>query len=148
MYDYNQIIFAIHLVLVTWSIQGSWCPQSVLFYNSLFFVCILWAVHSIESDEPLQFALFINVLSIFLDVVTLSVYYPSDFSAANKFSAALMILNLIARPISSIYLLRIGQARNGSLATVFAPSPAMGYGRQDYEDISHPIPQNSDFDGV
>lgn len=23
-----------------------------------------------------------------------------------------------------------------------------GYGRQDYEDISHPIPQNSDFDGV
>lgn len=23
-----------------------------------------------------------------------------------------------------------------------------GYGRQDYEDISHPIPQNSDFEGV
>lgn len=36
-------------------IQGSWCPQSVLFYNLLFFVCILWAIHSIESDEPLQF---------------------------------------------------------------------------------------------
>ncbi|EFN73711.1 hypothetical protein EAG_15146 [Camponotus floridanus] len=144
-----KVIFAIHLILVTWSIQGSWCPQSVLFYNSLFFVCILWAIHSIESDEPLQFALFINVLSIFLDVITLSVYFPTGYhDAANKFSAALMIINLIARPISSIYLLRIGQGRNGSLATVFAPSPAMGYGRQDYEDISHPIPQNSDFDGV
>lgn len=46
--------------------------------------------------------------------------------AANKFSAALMIINLIARPITSIYLLRIGQGRNGSLATVFTPSPAMG----------------------
>lgn len=144
-----KVIFAIHLILVTWGIQGSWCPQSVLFYNLLFFVCILWAIHSIESDEPLQFALFINVLSIFLDVITLSVYFPTGYhDAANKFSAALMIINLIARPISSIYLLRIGQGRNGNLATVFAPSPAMGYGRQDYEDISHPIPQNSDFDGV
>ncbi|KAL6443731.1 hypothetical protein ACFW04_001667 [Cataglyphis niger] len=143
-----KIIFAIHLVLVAWSTQGNWCPQSVLFYNLLFFVCILWAVHSNESDEPLQFALFINVISIFLDVVTLSVYYPSDFSASNKFSAAFMIINLIARPISSMYLLRIGQGRNGSLATVFAPSPAMGYGRQDYEDISQPIPQNSDFEGI
>jgi len=37
-----------------------------------------------------------------------------------------MIINLIVRPISSIYLLRIGQARGGNLATVFAPSPAMG----------------------
>jgi len=23
-----------------------------------------------------------------------------------------------------------------------------GYGRQDYEEISHPVPQNSDFEGV
>jgi len=37
------------------AIQGTWCPKSVLFYNLLFFICILWAVHSIESDEPLQF---------------------------------------------------------------------------------------------
>ncbi|XP_012230872.1 type-1 angiotensin II receptor-associated protein isoform X2 [Linepithema humile] len=141
-----KVIFAIHLILVTWGIQGSWCPKSVLVYNLLFFVCILWAIHNVESDEPLQFALFINIVAIFLDVITLSVYFPEY--GANKFSAALMIINLIARPITSIYLLRIGQGRNGSLATVFAPSPAMGYGRQDYEDISHPVPQNSDFDGV
>lgn len=37
------------------SMQGNWCPKSVLFYNLLFFVCIFWAVHNIESDEPLQF---------------------------------------------------------------------------------------------
>ncbi|XP_011869978.1 PREDICTED: type-1 angiotensin II receptor-associated protein isoform X1 [Vollenhovia emeryi] len=144
-----KIIFAIHLILVTWGMQGGWCPKSVLLYNLLFFVCIFWAVHSVESDEPLQFALFINVLSIFLDVITLAVYYPSEYNnASNKFSAALMIINLIVRPVSSIYLLRIGQGRGGNLATVFAPSPAMGYGRQDYEEISHPVPQNSDFEGV
>ena len=24
----------------------------------------------------------------------------------------------------------------------------IGYGRQEYEEISHPVPQNSDFEGV
>ncbi|XP_011634750.1 type-1 angiotensin II receptor-associated protein [Pogonomyrmex barbatus] len=143
-----KIIFAIHLILVTLGMQGSWCPKSVLFYNLLFFVCIFWAVHNVESDESLQFALFINVLSIFLDIVTLIVYYPVYDNTPNKFSGAFMIMNLIARPISSIYLLRIGQERGGSLATVFTPSPATGYDRQDYEEISHPVPRNSDFDGV
>ncbi|XP_011329830.1 type-1 angiotensin II receptor-associated protein isoform X2 [Ooceraea biroi] len=143
------MIFTIHLIFITWGVQGSWCPKSVVFYNFLFFVCILWAVHNIESDEPLQFALVINVLSIFLDVVVLAVYYPTEgYSASDKFSAAFMIINLIVRPISSMYLLRIGQERGGTLATVFTPSPAMGFGRKDYEDISHPIPQNSDFEGV
>ncbi|KYN33533.1 hypothetical protein ALC56_12245 [Trachymyrmex septentrionalis] len=120
-----KIIFAIHLLLVSWGMQGTWCPKSVLFYNLLFFVCIFWAVHNVESDEPLQFV-----------------------NGSEKFSAAVMVINLIVRPISSIYLLRIGQERNGNLATVFAPSPAMGYGRQEYEEISHPVPQNSDFEGV
>lgn len=43
-----------------------------------------------------------------------------------KFSAGMMIINMIFRVITSIYLLRIGQARGGSLATVLPPNPAMG----------------------
>ncbi|XP_048267910.1 uncharacterized protein LOC126923693 [Bombus affinis] len=161
-----KVIFAIHLVLVTctaiygmsylyyivkrWisrSIQGHWCPRSVMFYNFLFFVCLLWAIHNIESDEPLQFALFINVLSIFFDIVTLAVYFPSMY-VSETLSATIMIINMIVRIITSVYLLRIGQARGGCLSTMFTTGPAMGFGRQDYEDISHPIPQNSDFAGV
>lgn len=142
-----KVIFAIHLILVTWGIQGHWCPKSVMFYNFLFFVCLLWAIHNIESDEPLQFALFINVLSIFFDVVTLVVYFPPTY-ASEQFSAAIMIINMIVRIITSIYILRIGQARGGCLATMFTTNPVMGLGRQDYEDISHPTAQNSDFFGV
>ncbi|KAK9298732.1 hypothetical protein QLX08_008034 [Tetragonisca angustula] len=142
-----KVIFAIHLVLVTWSVQGHWCPKSVMFYNFLFFICLLWAIYNIESDEPLQFALFINILSIFFDIITLAVYFPTTYPS-EKFSAAIMIINMIVRIVTSVYLLRIGQARGGCLATMFTTSPAMGFGRQDYEDISHPIPQNSDFAGV
>ncbi|XP_011701977.1 PREDICTED: uncharacterized protein LOC105458398 [Wasmannia auropunctata] len=143
-----KLIFTIHLILVTWAMQGGWCPKSVLFYNLLFFVCIFWAVRDVESDEPLQFALFINVISIVLDVITLAIYNPYYIHGPETFSAIFMIINLVARPISSIYLLRIGQARNGNLATVFVPSPATGYNRQEYEEISHPVPQNSDFEPV
>ncbi|XP_078035587.1 type-1 angiotensin II receptor-associated protein isoform X2 [Augochlora pura] len=142
-----KVIFAIHLVLVTWSVQGLWCPKSVMFYNLLFFVCILWASHHNESDEPVQYALLINVLSIFLDVITLAIYFPTLYGG-EKFSAAIMIINLIARVITSVSLMRIGQARGGSLATMFSQSPAMGVGRQDYEDISQSIPQSSGFAGI
>ncbi|XP_043255924.1 type-1 angiotensin II receptor-associated protein [Colletes gigas] len=142
-----KVIFAIHLVLITWGIQGNWCPKSVMFYNFLFFICLLWAIHNIESDEPLQFAFFINVVSIFFDIITLSVYFPTT-SSSEKFSAGIMIINMIVRILTSVYLVRIGQARGGCLATMFASRSAMDFGREDYEDISHPIPQNSDFAGI
>lgn len=142
-----KIIFAIHLVLVTWSIQGYWCPKSPLFYNALFFICLMWAIQNVESDEPIQLALCVNFLSIFLDVVTLSIYFPTSFGS-EKFSAALMIINMFARCISNVYLLRIGQARGGTLATMFTPGLIMGCGRRDYEDISRSISDNSDFGGV
>ncbi|KAI4496843.1 hypothetical protein M0804_000653 [Polistes exclamans] len=107
--------------------------------------------YNFRSNDPSSksHALFINVLSIFFDIVTLSVYFPIGLAyASEKFSAAFMIINLIVRVVTSIYLLRIGQARGGSLATMFTSCPPMGIARQDYEDISHSIPQNSDFVGI
>lgn len=139
-----KLIFAVHFALVTWGIQGKWCPQSLMFYNLVFFFCLLWSIHNLESDEPIQFALFVNVLSIFFDIVTLSVYFP-DYNAWDKLSAAMLIINLFVRVVSSYSLLRIGQSRGGALATMFAPSPAMGFGRQEYEDMSQPVPQSADF---
>lgn len=43
--------------------------------------------------------------------------------ASERFSGAIMIINLPVRLISCKYLLKIGQARNGSLATLFPPGP-------------------------
>ncbi|XP_015519395.1 uncharacterized protein LOC107224009 isoform X1 [Neodiprion lecontei] len=139
-----KVIFAVHLFFVTWGLQGYLFPVSMMFYNLLFFLCLLWAIHNLESDEPIQFALFINVLSIFFDIITLSMHFP-DSSAWVKFCAAMMIINLIIRVLSSYSLLQIGQARGGTLSTMFASNPAMGFGRQEYEDMSQPVPNNADF---
>ncbi|KAL7305174.1 uncharacterized protein LOC106651077 [Trichogramma pretiosum] len=139
-----KAIFAIHFLLVAWSIDSTYYSESMIFYNLLYFLCLLWAVHSAESDEPIQFALFISVTSEFLDFINLIVHSPFSGSSYIKFSASMVIINMIARVLTTIYLLRIGQARGGALSTIFTSSP-MGLGRQDYEDISHPVPQNSDF---
>ncbi|XP_012268415.2 uncharacterized protein LOC105693212 [Athalia rosae] len=140
-----KVIFAIHFVLVTWGVQGKWCPQSIVFYNLIFFICLLWAIHNLESDEPIQFALFVNVASIFFDIITLSVYFSDAYYAWEKLSAAMLIINVVVRFVTSYCLLRIGQARGGLLVDMFASSPAMGLGRHEYEDISQPVPQNADF---
>lgn len=141
-----KIIFAIHFFLVSWGLQGFWFSRSMMFYNVLFFMCLLWAIHNIETDEPLQFALFINVLSILFDVVALVVYFPSG--TYEKFCAVGIIFNTCARVFTSIFLLRIGRSRGGTLAMMFPSDPAMGFGRQEYEDISNPMPNNSDFVGI
>ncbi|KAH0547431.1 uncharacterized protein LOC123269496 [Cotesia glomerata] len=141
-----KIIFVIHFVLTTWGLQGRWCPQSAIFYNLLFFGCLIWATHNTESDEPLQFALIINVLAILFDVIMLAIYFNGD-NASQRFSGILMIANLIFRLFSTKYLVKIGQQRGGTLATLF-PSGAGEFGRQQYEDISYPVPENNDFAGI
>ncbi|XP_003427455.1 uncharacterized protein LOC100120541 isoform X2 [Nasonia vitripennis] len=128
-----KAIFAIHFILVTWAIEG-WSSSSMIFYNTLFFICIFWAIHSAESDEPIQFALFISIAAEFFDFINLSVSSPFSGSSFTKFSASMVIINMIVRILTIMYLIKIGQSR--------------GLGRQEYEDISHPVPQNSDFASI
>ncbi|XP_012286385.1 uncharacterized protein LOC105702963 [Orussus abietinus] len=140
-----KIIFAVHFVLISWAVQGAWCPPSAMLYNLVFFVCLLWAIHNGQSDEPIQLALIVNILSILLDVIILSIYFPSSSYASEKFSAAFLIINMIVRVVSTFVLLRVGQTRGGMLAGMFTLSPTMGFGREDYEDISQPVPGYTDF---
>ncbi|CAG5092075.1 Protein of unknown function [Cotesia congregata] len=136
----NKILRSVNVVVnqhsqlqsIVRGLQGRWCPQSAIFYNLLFFGCLIWATHNTESDEPLQFKF-------------LSDRHLVD--ASQRFSGILMIANLIFRLFSTKYLVKIGQQRGGTLATLF-PSGAGEFGRQQYEDISYPVPQNNDFAGI
>jgi hypothetical protein len=85
---------------------GHWCPLSYLFYNLIFFLILLWAVHHREGDEPVQMvswllqisrktsqggwvawtgcvclwqAVAVGAVSIVLDVMVLSLYFPSSY---------------------------------------------------------------------
>ncbi|XP_043785740.1 uncharacterized protein LOC122711236 [Apis laboriosa] len=133
-----KVIFAIHLVLVTWGIQGHWCPKSVMFYNFLFFVCLLWAIHNIESDEPLQFHISSTNRPSKRWMFSHNVHYKSCNGSVIHW------IQMFYRPA----LLLQNYALMGVGTDVHERFSILGFGRQDYEDISHPIPQNSDFAGV
>ncbi|KAJ8679387.1 hypothetical protein QAD02_015174 [Eretmocerus hayati] len=142
-----KVIFAVHFLLIIWAFEARF-SQTMMLYNTLFFICLMWAIQCPESDEPIQFALFLSVAAEFFDFINLSVNTTfAGASAYQKFSASMVIINMVVRLLTTLYLLRIGQARGGSLARMFA-SPTMGVGRQGYEDISHPVPQNSDFAAI
>ncbi|NP_001280354.1 uncharacterized protein LOC100164970 [Acyrthosiphon pisum] len=62
--DLNQLpalpaktTFVLHLILITWSVQGRWSPDSYLFYNIMFMGCVLWAMHQTENEKPAQLAI-------------------------------------------------------------------------------------------
>ncbi|XP_075223663.1 type-1 angiotensin II receptor-associated protein isoform X2 [Lycorma delicatula] len=108
-----KIIFAVHFILTTWAIQGQWSPDSYLFYNFFFLLSLMWGMHLKDSEEPLQFAISINGISILLDLFTLLIFYPSPFGYSDRFSVLMTILNLIFRPISILLLGKICATRMG-----------------------------------
>lgn len=138
-----KIVFAVHFVLTTWGIQGYWSPDSYLYYNLLFLVTLLWAMHSRDREEPVQIAMGIDAVSVILDLFTIGGYFPAH-SLGDKFSVGMAIVNLVFRPISVLILGKICAERMGldtSFPTRFSNlfgQPQATEGRGPYEDIEAP----------
>ncbi|KAF4532925.1 hypothetical protein B566_EDAN015637, partial [Ephemera danica] len=116
-----KAIFFVHFIFATWGIQGSWSPASYFFYNAFFFLLILWGLHNKDSEDPMQMALCLNLLSIVFDIIVLSVYYSNYLvtPSSERFSAGMAIINLLIRPVSCVGLYRTLQDRAGLDGPVF-----------------------------
>lgn len=99
----------------------------------MFLLILLWGLHEKESEEPITIAFWMNMICIFLDVISIGVHFPTSsgdefygytmettlitftvsFSASTskRFSAGMAIVNLLLRPISSFFLYHILQDR-------------------------------------
>ncbi|KAB7499826.1 hypothetical protein Anas_04730 [Armadillidium nasatum] len=85
-------------------------------------------------------AVCINVISILMDVVVLSMNWPekSSWGAKSRFGTVCAVSNLLLRPISSIILYRLFQDRAGTYGNFVMPSgldSLFGNRRAPYEDI-------------
>lgn len=149
-----KVVFFVHLLLSTWAMQGSWLPQSYLYYNVVFLITLLWALHHKDSDEPVFMALIINIISIILDVVVIAVFCRYDPSSYEQFTIAFSILNLIFRLVSSLILFRTMNERSGTYSSFGVPNFSSYFGgnsgplgsgggnRGPYENIDQPVPQS------
>ncbi|XP_053643493.1 type-1 angiotensin II receptor-associated protein isoform X1 [Cherax quadricarinatus] len=144
-------IFFAHLILTVWSNFCGSLPESFVFYNTIFLLTIIWSLHQRESEEAPFMALCTNLLAIMFDIVNLAYYWPHTISGMKRFGAAMAILNLLLRPLTSFMLYRIVQDRAGSYGTFGLPSSFEGiFGgprRSPYEDIDQ-APQNNPSTGM
>ncbi|XP_024946565.1 uncharacterized protein LOC107273443 [Cephus cinctus] len=118
-----KCIFCGHLVLLYWILQIPYITQFTLVYNLLFFVTLFWATENTESDEPLQFAIWINVISIIFEGSVLISYPDGVLSSYGYYYGVTLIMSLLMRIFTSISLYMIGRARNEAVAGMFSSSP-------------------------
>lgn len=142
-----KAIFLVHLLLTVWPLQEAWAPQAYLYYNLIYLMMLAWAIHHKDSEEPVFMALAINLGTILMDIVTLGMHFPRQFT----FCAGIAIVNLLFRPVSSVFLLRIFNERGGRYADLGIPNFAGGVGstgRGQYDDIDQTTTQSVPKTGI
>ncbi|KAK4874523.1 hypothetical protein RN001_013883 [Aquatica leii] len=129
-----KLVFVIHFMLISLACIGYWAPSSYLFYNFVLIIVLLWAIHKNDSDEPLQLCIFINGMSVILDIIIISMRFPDSHAGSERFSAALSIIHLIIRPFTTIFLVKLLQERSptpgSGIANLFT-----GARNRSYEDM-------------
>ncbi|XP_045112057.1 type-1 angiotensin II receptor-associated protein-like [Portunus trituberculatus] len=139
-------IFLAHLVLVVWSQYSTCFTGGATLYNGAFLFLVLWSILHRDSEEAPLMALLLNLLSIFLDILTMILHWPHITTSLMRFGLAMAVLNLVLRPITSLMLQRVLQERSGSYGT-YGPSGLDrifgGTRRSPYEDIDHPSQNNA-----
>ncbi|KAL3197011.1 hypothetical protein MRX96_014861 [Rhipicephalus microplus] len=148
-----KAIFLVHLLLTVWPLQEAWAPQAYLYYNLIYLLMLAWAIHHKDSEEPVFMALAINLGTILMDIVTLGMHFPPPVHILRWFHKiiSIAIVNLLFRPVSSVFLLRIFNERGGRYADLGIPNFAGGVGssgRGQYDDIDQTTTQSVPKTGI
>ncbi|KAL4091592.1 hypothetical protein QTP88_026258 [Uroleucon formosanum] len=159
--DLNQLpalpaktTFVLHLILITFGVQGRWSPDSYIFYNIMFMGCVLWAMHQTENEKPAQLAISVNLATVCLDIVTIYCYFPSSFWLSEIFSVICAMGNLVLRFVTLSVLSRMCIDNSNGVSDGIPP-PLQNYisrgttHPQSYEDIDQTpqqqAPSNAPF---
>jgi len=114
-----RIVLGIHLLLISWATLGRWSHMSLLVHYLLFLVSLIWALALPQSEEAVLLCLVVNLLSILLDIIALSIHFPRfalfgrPREITEEFSAGMAIINLLARGPSTFALWKEWGARGG-----------------------------------
>lgn len=136
-----HLTFIVHLVLASWSMLGLWSGNTMLLHNLFFLICILWAIHDRTNLNPVVLAILIDAISIVLDIIVITVWYPNDKdelrgvrlrqnekyfvnNSSEQFSAVMAIFNLIFR-FASIYVLYQCWRERRDETTIYATTTAV-----------------------
>ncbi|KAG5683932.1 hypothetical protein PVAND_013188 [Polypedilum vanderplanki] len=136
-----RIIAFVHFCLIVNALLGAY-PPAYTFYNILFMVSLMWAIHSRESTDAIQSAAAINFSSFFFDLIIIF----SFFYRINGWALIFGGINMVVRPISLILLHKELVDRGGDFVLVSVTTqPNNQRAQRNYQDIdgSRPTPPQS-----
>jgi len=124
-----KIVFLVHFVLFSWATLYPWANQAYLLQSSIFLFLLIWTLIQEEGEDHVLLCLSVNVTSILLDIIIISVFFPSfTLSTTAEFSAVMAIFNLVFRLYSSYVLYGEWCSRTGSGGVTVVDSAKPGYG--------------------
>jgi len=115
-----RFVLGLHLLLVSFATLGRWSHMSLLVHYLVFLVSLIWALALPQSEEAVLLCLVLNLLSVLLDIIALSIHFPRfalfrlPREPTEEFSAGMAILNLLTRGPSTFALWKEWAARGGS----------------------------------
>merc|ERR1712223_1005318 len=72
-----RFVLGVHLLLVSFATLGRWSHMSLLVHYLVFLVSLIWALALPQSEEAVLLCLVLNLLSVLLDIIALSIHFPS-----------------------------------------------------------------------
>ena len=79
--------------------------QGYLFINLVFVSCLLWSLLQPKDTEPIIVGLLVNAISIIVEIVLISIYWPGvSTTNTTMFSAVMAIINLIGRAVTGLVM--------------------------------------------
>lgn len=140
-----KMILLVHWLLTTWgclvfSGPYAWANFTVLALG-------VWAVAQRDSIDAISMFLGGLVVTIFLDIIHISIFYPRhDFSDTGHFGAGMAILSLLLKPFSCCLVYHMYRERGGEFqlhAGFHGPSQE----RSSYQTIDSPEVPSDPFAG-
>ncbi|XP_057564051.1 type-1 angiotensin II receptor-associated protein isoform X2 [Hippopotamus amphibius kiboko] len=107
-----KAILLVHWLLTTWSclvFQGAyaWANFTILALG-------VWAVAQRDSIDAISMFLGGLVVTIFLDIIYIGIFYPgASLTDTGRFSAGMAILSLLLKPVSCFFVYHMYRERGG-----------------------------------
>ena len=120
-----MIVVMFHMFFFVLSLLSAsyFWTYAVIFINVSFFILGMWAAHDQKSAQAVFWMFCIHVFGILIDIIVLGLYFPtlqnaygngaSSTAQTYQFSAAMIIINLIFKPITSFVLIFLFWFRDG-----------------------------------
>ncbi|XP_065098074.1 type-1 angiotensin II receptor-associated protein [Paramisgurnus dabryanus] len=134
-------IVLVHWLLTVWGCLIQWLPDSYVLGNMSVLALGVWAIAQRDSIDAVIMFLMGLAVTILTDIVHIGVYYTQSEILYDKagrdtfrFSAGMVILSLLLKPLSCLFVYQMYRERGGDYNINFG-FPTITRNRDNYQSI-------------